>query len=383
MRDLLLGRPVRDARPRRRGGRAPIRRRPGETARRDGRRRPRRGSAPRRSSSRRRCAWTSRRRGGRATRSRARCPTVSPARVDRGGSGPAGLPDPRHGAGALGAGGGSCDPFGGRADLARGRIRFLHPASPDRRPDARVPGRSLREPPRLSLSPEARRAIAAALAVGAFDAVSGDRLRRELVLILAEPRPRRGRSGRSIAWASTAPSRRSSPVRPPDAPERVRRADRPRRAGRRLALLLSRLDGPGSATGALRRRSPTGWRCPAGSARGQPLGLGATARRAPASRGSQPSRRLCEPCGASRRRRSWPSRRTARGIRAANALATPGGRARARLSIRGSDLVAAGVPPGRAIGRALAATRAALARTAACAPAQELAFAVAHARRAR
>ncbi len=80
------------------------------------------------------------------------------------------------------------DPFGGRCDLAARRIRFLHPASPADDPTRAL--RAVRYANRLGfrVAPEARRQMAAAIARGAFDAVSGDRLRRELVLIFSESR---------------------------------------------------------------------------------------------------------------------------------------------------------------------------------------------------
>ena len=138
------------------------------------------------------------------------------------------------------------DPFGGRADLARRRLRFLHPASPTDDPTRAF--RAVRYANRLgfSLAPEARREVAAALAIGAFDAVSGDRLRRELELLLAEPRRAQAvnrilRSG--ARWRRRV---RARPCGRRSTGARARGGTPCGRAGGRLALLLSRLDGPGS-----------------------------------------------------------------------------------------------------------------------------------------
>ncbi len=80
------------------------------------------------------------------------------------------------------------DPCGGTQDLAARRIRFLHPASPVDDPTRAF--RAVRYAIRLgfSISRPAREQIASAIERGAFDAVSGARLRRELVLLFAEPR---------------------------------------------------------------------------------------------------------------------------------------------------------------------------------------------------
>jgi hypothetical protein len=57
------------------------------------------------------------------------------------------------------------------------------------------------------------------------------------------------------------------------------------------------------------------------------------------------------------------------------ALVSPGGAGPMRLGIRGADLIAAGVPPGPAIGRALSATLAAR-EDGRIGPAEELAHAL-------
>src|SRR5512132_10800 len=78
------------------------------------------------------------------------------------------------------------DPFGGRADLRRRRLRALHPAS--FRDDPTRAFRAVRYANRLGfrIDGTTRNWIAAARRSGAFRGVSGDRLRRELDKIFAE-----------------------------------------------------------------------------------------------------------------------------------------------------------------------------------------------------
>src|SRR5262249_48347946 len=86
------------------------------------------------------------------------------------------------------------DPLGGRDDLRRGLVRILHARS-----FVDDPTRVFRAVPyaaRLGfrLEPSTRRALVAAVAGGALDRISADRLRREIRLILEEPE-----HGRAIA----------------------------------------------------------------------------------------------------------------------------------------------------------------------------------------
>jgi tRNA nucleotidyltransferase (CCA-adding enzyme) len=78
------------------------------------------------------------------------------------------------------------DPFGGREDIERRLIRMLHPGSPTDDPTRAF--RAVRYANRLGfrIEPETRAWITAALESGAFEAVSGDRLRRELARLFAE-----------------------------------------------------------------------------------------------------------------------------------------------------------------------------------------------------
>jgi len=79
------------------------------------------------------------------------------------------------------------DPFGGRKDLAAGRIRVLHDRSFLDDPTRAY--RAVRYAARLGFRLErpTARLLREAVASGAVDAVSGDRLRRECMLILSEP----------------------------------------------------------------------------------------------------------------------------------------------------------------------------------------------------
>lgn len=81
------------------------------------------------------------------------------------------------------------DPFGGRADLAAGLLRVLHAASFDDDPTRLL--RGLRLAARLDLRAEPHTAALrdAALVQGRLEATSPDRVRAELCLALAEPRP--------------------------------------------------------------------------------------------------------------------------------------------------------------------------------------------------
>lgn len=81
------------------------------------------------------------------------------------------------------------DPHGGAVDLAAGALRVLHPRSFDDDPTRLL--RMARFAARLGFAPEpgTARLAAAAIAGGAFDTVSGDRLREEIWIALEEPDP--------------------------------------------------------------------------------------------------------------------------------------------------------------------------------------------------
>jgi tRNA nucleotidyltransferase (CCA-adding enzyme) len=118
------------------------------------------------------------------------------------------------------------DPLGGRADLAAKRLRILHERSFHDDPTRAFRAARLGARLGFALDGGSRRALAAALAAGAFDAVSGERFRAELAKLFAEPDPGRA-LGRLEAWGVLARLSRGLVL----APEA-------RRALRRLGTLL-------------------------------------------------------------------------------------------------------------------------------------------------
>ncbi len=80
------------------------------------------------------------------------------------------------------------DPFGGRRDLERGRIRALHPASFFDDPTRAFRAVRYANRLRFRICETTRREVAAALEGGAFGRISGNRLCRELQRIFEEPR---------------------------------------------------------------------------------------------------------------------------------------------------------------------------------------------------
>ena len=209
------------------------------------------------------------------------------------------------------------DPLGGRDDLRRGLVRTLHAQSFVDDPTRIL--RAVRYAARLGfrLAPATRDGLVAALDGGALDRISADRLRRELRLILEEP-------------------------------GRVRAIGMMRRLGVAPAIdpILSR---PGVSERFRRAGADAGWLCYLRAWMGRSTGLEID--------------RLAERLGLSRAERralSSPSRGLV-------------------LAVRGADLIAAGIPPGPAIGRALAKTRDALDRGR-LAPGEAFAFALRAAR---
>ena len=246
------------------------------------------------------------------------------------------------------------DPFGGRRDVRRKLVRMLHPRSPF--DDATRGFRAVRYANRLGFAIErkTRGWIRAAAASRAADAISGDRLRRELLLLFSE----RNRAAAVRQLVSLGIARTVHPGLRFDAA-----------VGRRLRIAerLAATEGAES-TGLVYLLTWMGEIPPAAAV-------------AIASR-------LNLPRASARIVREWPEleRRVARAnatdddlaaaverrdgdsILAAAAIAPPGARRRIlaaarardeRLGIGGRDLVAAGIPAGPAIGRALAATRSA------------------------
>jgi len=259
------------------------------------------------------------------------------------------------------------DPFGGVEDLRRRRLRALHPAS--FRDDPTRAFRAVRYASRLGfrIDPRTRGWIAEALASGALSAVSGDRVRRELEKVFGE------RGWGALVRALTALGIAAA-VHPALA------------AGPRSLAALSRAEG--LARGRAQKTSVM-----------LPLLVWSDS----ASPGER--EKLAARLGLAGRARDsfvrWPQTRAAlhRGEigkagwderLAAAALLGSGGRsgetARRRildrdaaLSIRGSDLLRAGIPAGPRVGRALARTREALA-LGKIVPGEELSFALAAAR---
>jgi tRNA nucleotidyltransferase (CCA-adding enzyme) len=267
------------------------------------------------------------------------------------------------------------DPLGGREDLERRQIRFLHPDSPKDDPTRAL--RAVRYANRLAfaVAPETRRQIGEAIVAGAFDAVSGDRLRRELALILAEEgrarAPRLLRSlgvDRAIAPALALAARGAS--------RRIERTARPGLAQgwfcyllawmapstpRELRQVADRLSFTGGEREILLRWPKTRRRLRAGLASLPP------SKRRRLVRGLSVDEALAA--------------RALLGTRDARALAEAfAARDRTVLAISGADLLARGVEPGPAVGRALEAARAAR-EDGKIAADQELAFALAAARR--
>ncbi len=245
------------------------------------------------------------------------------------------------------------DPFGGRRDLAARVLRFLHPLSPCDDPTRAF--RAVRYANRLGfqIAPGAVRAIRVAVKQGAFASVSGDRLWRELELIFAEA----GRTGavRKMSALGLAGVLGGDLAADSRTLSRLRRAEAlveggsvegcallfllvwaAGRSERNLGQLADRLALAGAAGRSLRSWRRT-WRL-------------------------LPSLRL-------QRRRSRIQRLVAGLSQAEIGALAAGLPARAaarlcdaanqpvRLSITGRDLVASGVRPGPALGRALAVTR--------------------------
>jgi tRNA nucleotidyltransferase (CCA-adding enzyme) len=270
------------------------------------------------------------------------------------------------------------DPFAGREDLKRGVVRALHEGS--FRDDPTRALRAVRYANRLGfrLEPATRRSIVAAMEEGALDLISADRLRRELRLLLEEPE--RARALGILQGLTIDAAIHPRLGRRPGAIARLRRAeawaDRFPGAKTWVCYLLSWM---GEATeeevrgvadrlgvsGPERRRllewPDTVALFPAGIARQAP------SERRNAARNLSPDELVALSCRL--------GTADARALRDA-APGSPG----AGLSIRGSDLVSAGVAPGPSIGRALDRTRAAL-EDGRIAPAEQLAFALRAARR--
>ncbi len=252
-------------------------------------------------------------------------------------------------------GGRLLDPFGGREDLARRRLRILHPRSFEDDPTRAY--RAARYANRLgfSIEPRTRKAAHDAVAAGFLDAISGDRRRRELRLILSEPRP--ARAVRQVTRLGLLPT--LHPSLPANGPALSRLAAAGRLAARagnttswilyllvwstglkadELEELAQRL-----ALAGEQRRILTSWR-------EMLRRLAASGRRPLPSRIAALRLTADETAAAA----VSSSRREVRALLAQQLLRKP-----VELSIGGRDLVRSGVSPGPEVGRALARTLAA------------------------
>lgn len=244
------------------------------------------------------------------------------------------------------------DPFGGFGDLEAKRLRILHDRSFEDDPTRAL--RAVRYANRLGLRVEraTRRRLDDALGGGAFETVSGDRIRRELERTFAEP----GAAG-ALRIASSLGVLEA--LDPDWIPTRTRLASvaRAESLARRtgadpktrwmIPLLVSTADFGGPQRARLADR----------------LSLAGESRRSLERFRPSATARLSRP-------EERPSPRPpgeAVEERIAWAALLPSGRARseaerrllrppAALSIRGADLLGAGIPPGPRVGRALAAT---------------------------
>lgn len=274
------------------------------------------------------------------------------------------------------------DPFGGADDLLAGRLRILHGGS--FRDDPTRILRAVRYANRLDLRIErsTRRRLAEALSSGAFDTISGDRIRKELERTFAEPNAAGALRRASDLGVLQALAKCWKPT-----PILLRAVARAQTLSRRISglpgeepwrpglqwmvpLLVSTANVPDTG-----RREI-----------GDRLALTGELRRAlerfrPADPGA----------GASRDSTSTPAAPT-RAERIASAALAPAGSARrealrrllrppVQISIGGRDLVDAGIPAGPRIGQALAETARAR-EEGRIRPRQELAFALAAALRA-
>lgn len=260
------------------------------------------------------------------------------------------------------------DPFGGAADLRRGLVKMLHAASA--RDDPTRAFRAARYAGRLgfSIDSETRRWVRAALAEGAFEAVSGQRLTREIRLLFSEANP--AEAARNLCRLGLHRALHASLSCAASGLARLRRGERiARRDVIRepwfLYLLLWAAELDERRAGELANRLSLPRR------EAEILRSWPRTREALTSGGksiADPRRALSEweiAAAEAIPAREAERKKTARAIAAAHL----------ELRVRGSDLVAAGVPAGPRIGRALAATRAAR-QQGTIAPEEELRFAL-------
>jgi tRNA nucleotidyltransferase (CCA-adding enzyme) len=266
------------------------------------------------------------------------------------------------------------DPFGGMADLASRVVRMLHAGSPVDDPTRAF--RAARYANRLGfrVDPGTRRWIAAASRTRAFDAVSGDRLRRELKLIFSEE----NRAGAVRLLRDLDLDRAIDPALPREASvlPRMRRAEAiaARHPGE-TSWLLYLLAWTSGLDHTVRERLSR--RLSLAGEEARRLGTWPEVFEALRAEGTgrSPSGILAHGFSADELAAAAATGAGAIGRRLELALAAR----QTRLAIAGRDLLAAGVTAGRGVGEALKATLSAR-RNGKISPRQELAFALAAAR---
>jgi tRNA nucleotidyltransferase (CCA-adding enzyme) len=267
------------------------------------------------------------------------------------------------------------DPFGGARDLERKTIRMLHEASPQDDPTRAVRAVRYANRLRFRIDPRTRHWIGQAARLASFDAVSGDRMRRELRLLFSESD--RARAVRLLGALGI--DRILEPALRHDAPilASLRRAERiaRRHPGKTTWLLFLLVWSGGLDAAALERLSRRLSLAGEEGRRLRSFPSLLTDIRDDASLAT-PSALLargctCDEIAAAAARLGGPAgRRLDRTLRAFST----------RLRIQGRDLIAAGIAAGPRIGRALKLTLAAR-RDGRISRREELAFAVREARR--
>ena len=260
------------------------------------------------------------------------------------------------------------DPFEGKRDLERGIVRMLHPRSPMDDPTRAF--RAVRFANRFGfrIEPATASWIRDAVAAGAFERLSGERLRRELQRIFSEADPasavRRMSSLGIVSTISPALSADRSSL------SRLRRTERiagahPGLTGWLAFLLAWSAELDDSAAERLSRRLAL-------DARGRRMLTSWPATLAALAGGAMPQESSAdELAAAAGAQADLRARRRIEALLDAPHVA---------LSIRGRDLLRAGVPAGPAVGRALTRTLQAR-RSGQISTEAELAYALAVARK--
>lgn len=269
------------------------------------------------------------------------------------------------------------DPFDGREDLRRGRIRALHARSFFDDPTRAF--RAVRYANRLGfrIEPGTRARIREAARQGAIDTISADRLRREIALLFSESG--RAAAARELARLGLARAFHPSLVYGAPAGRRLREAERlSKESGARTTWVVYLLSWMGQSSEPAARAIAGRLNLPRGernrilawpaarqglvrATRGRSGALAALASRL--DEDTVIAAAAAAPAAA--RRKILDARTAASGL---------------RLAIGGADLIAAGIRPGPAVGRALARTLAAR-REGSIRAEEELSYALKAARR--